>query len=150
MKCVIIGGVAGGATAAARLRRLDESAEIILLERGSEISFANCGLPYYISGVISDEDELLLQTPESFHARFHVDVRINSEAVSIDPENKTVLVRSAEREYTETYDKLILSPGAKPTQPALPGVVTVAVPNSFSQAAITATRMPSFSNRSAR
>ena len=108
----IIGGVAGGATAAARLRRLDESAEIILLERGSEISFANCGLPYYISGVISDEDELLLQTPESFHARFHVDVRINSEAVSIDPENKTVLVRSAEREYTETYDKLILSPGA--------------------------------------
>ena len=122
MKCVIIGGVAGGATAAARLRRLDESAEIILLERGSEISFANCGLPYYISGVISDEDELLLQTPESFHARFHVDVRINSEAVSIDPENKTVLVRSAEHEYTETYDKLILSPGAQPIVPPIPGV----------------------------
>ena len=93
MKVVIVGGVAGGASLAARLRRLDENAQIIMFERGSYISFANCGLPYYIGGIITDRDELLLQTPESFNARFDVDVRINSEVVSIDRAAKTVQVK---------------------------------------------------------
>lgn len=132
MKIVIIGGVAGGASAAARLRRLDEKAEIILLERGEFISFANCGLPYYIGGEIADRRALTLQTPESFHARFRVDVRVRQEAVRIDPEQKTVLVRNlaTEEEYLESYDKLILSPGAEPVRPpveglSLPGVFTL-------------------------
>lgn len=121
MKIMIVGGVAGGASAAARLRRLDESSEIIMFERGDYISFANCGLPYYIGGEITDKDALTLQTPESFHARFNVDVRIGSEVVEIDAANKTVVVRSRKGEYKENYDKLILSPGAEPIKPSLGG-----------------------------
>ncbi len=123
MKVVIVGGVAGGASAAARLRRLDESAEIIMFERGEYISFANCGLPYYIGGEITKKSALTLQTPQSFNARFNVDVRVNSEVTSIDPKAKTVTVRSKDRgEYTESYDKLILSPGAAPIRPPMEGV----------------------------
>lgn len=124
MKTVIIGGVAGGASAAARLRRLDEKSNIVLLERGPYISYANCGLPYYIGGEITDRDELTLQTPESFSARFAVDVRINSEVISINPTAKTVSVRPTNGggSYEESYDKLILSPGAEPIRPNLPGI----------------------------
>ena len=114
MKVVIIGGVAGGATAAARLRRLDENAEIVLLERSSYISYANCGLPYYVGGVIQDREALTLQTPERFRARFNIDVRVRHEAVALHPERRTVTVRRLEDggEYEESYDKLLLSPGA--------------------------------------
>jgi thioredoxin reductase len=124
MKVIIVGGVAGGASAAARLRRLNEQAEIILLERGEYISYANCGLPYYVGGAITDREELTLQTPESFHARFRVDVRVRSEAMSIDPANKTVTVKNHAdgSEYTESYDDLILSPGAEPVVPPIPGI----------------------------
>lgn len=124
MKVVIIGGVAGGATAAARLRRLDERAEIIILERSGYVSYANCGLPYYIGGTITDRSKLTLQTPESFRSRFNIDVRVRHEALSIDREARTVLVRRLDGgdEYTETYDKLILSPGAHPVMPDLPGI----------------------------
>ena len=124
MKVVIIGGVAGGATAAARLRRLDEQAEIIVFERSGYVSYANCGLPYYIGGVIEDPEALTLQTPESFLARFRVDMRVRHEVTAIHPEKKTVSVKNLEtgEEFEEAYDKLILSPGAKPTQPRLPGV----------------------------
>ena len=124
MKVVIIGGVAGGATAAARLRRLDERAEIVVFERSGYISYANCGLPYYIGGVIEDPGALTLQTPESFFARFRVDMRVRHEVTAIHPEGKTVSVKNLEtgEEFEERYDKLILSPGAKPAQPRLPGV----------------------------
>lgn len=124
MKVVIVGGVAGGASAAARLRRLDEHAEIIMLEQGAYISYANCGLPYYVGGEITDKEELTLQTPESFHARFRVDVRTHSRAVAMDTEAKTVRVRNLTtgEEYTEGYDALILSPGAEPVRPPLPGI----------------------------
>lgn len=124
MKVIIIGGVAGGATAAARLRRLDESAEIIILERGGYVSYANCGLPYYIGGVIRDKQALSLQSPESFKARFNIDVRVKNEAIAIDPQRKIVRIRQLDqaREYEESYDKLLLSPGAKPLLPALPGI----------------------------
>ncbi len=124
MKVVIIGGVAGGATAAARLRRLDERADIVVFERSGYISYANCGLPYYIGGVIEDPEALTLQTPESFFARFRVDVRVRHEVTDIHPDRKTVSVKNLEtgEEFEESYDKLILSPGAKPTQPRLPGV----------------------------
>lgn len=124
MKVLIIGGVAGGATAAARLRRLDESAEIVILERSGYVSYANCGLPYYIGGVIEKKQALTLQTKESFWNRFHIDVRLNNEALSIDRERKTVRVRRLldGSEYEETYDKLILSPGAKALRPPLPGI----------------------------
>lgn len=124
MKTVIIGGVAGGASAAARLRRLDESAEIIILERGEYVSFANCGLPYYIGGVIADKNNLTLQTPESFRARFQIGVRVNSEAVKIDPEAKTVAVNNLKtgETYQESYDTLILSPGAEPIRPNIDGI----------------------------
>ena len=122
MKVIIIGGVAGGASAAARLRRLDEQAEIVLLERGPHISFANCGLPYYVGGVITDRAALTLQTPESFRRRFGIDVRVNSEAVAIDTAAKTVTVQGPDGSYTETYDSLILSPGAAPVVPPLPGL----------------------------
>ena len=124
MKVVIVGGVAGGATAAARIRRLDEQAEIVVFERSGFISYANCGLPYYIGGVIQDPEELTLQTPESFFSRFRVSMRVRHEVTAIHPDRKTVSVTNLEtgEEFEEGYDKLILSPGAKPTQPRLPGV----------------------------
>lgn len=124
MKVLIVGGVAGGASAAARLRRLDEHAQIILFERGEYISFANCGLPYFIGGEIKEKSALTLQTPDSFFKRFHVDVRINSEVVSIDRTKKTVTVKKTGtgEQYEESYDKLILSPGAEPVKPPIPGV----------------------------
>ena len=124
MKVVIVGGVAGGATAAARIRRLDEQAEIVVFERSGYISYANCGLPYYIGDVISDPEELTLQTPESFFSRFRVDMKVRHEVTAIHPERKTVSVKNLETDevFEESYDKLILSPGAKPTQPRLPGV----------------------------
>ena len=124
MKVVIIGGVAGGATAAARIRRLDEQAEIVVFERSGYISYANCGLPYYIGGIIEAPEELTLQTPESFDARFRVQMKVRHEVLAIHPEKKTVSVKNLETgaEFEEHYDKLILSPGAKPTQPRLPGV----------------------------
>ena len=120
MKVVIVGGVAGGATAAARLRRLDESAEIVVFERGGYVSYANCGLPYYIGGVIRDRAKLTLQTPESFRRRFNVDVRVRSEVVEIARAEKKVRVREAEggREYWESYDKLVYAPGAAAIRPA--------------------------------
>jgi len=123
-KILIIGGVAGGASAAARLRRLDEHAEIILFERGEHISFANCGLPYYIGGTIVNQSDLTLQTPESFHARFRVDVRVMHEVTRIDRSAKTVTVVNTltKETYIENYDKLILSPGAEPIRPNIPGV----------------------------
>lgn len=123
MKIVIIGGVAGGASAAARLRRLDENAEIVILERGDYVSFANCGLPYYIGGEIAEKSALLLQTPQSFYKRFRVDVRVKNEVLSINRAEKSVLVRRADtgEEYTESYDKLILSPGAAPILPPIEG-----------------------------
>ncbi|MCL6591772.1 MAG: FAD-dependent oxidoreductase [Firmicutes bacterium] len=124
MKVIIVGGVAGGATAAARLRRNNEEAEIIIFEKGEYISYANCGLPYYISGIIPDKDELLLHTPESFWRRFRIDVRVNSEVVRILPEAKQVEVldKVKGQTYTEDYDKLILAPGAEPIRPNLPGI----------------------------
>ncbi len=123
-KILIVGGVAGGASAAARLRRLDEEAEIILFERGKYISFANCGLPYYIGNVIKNRDDLLVQTPERFKARFNIDVRINSEVMGIDRKRKELNVKdlSSGTVYTEKYDKLILSPGAEPARPPIPGI----------------------------
>ena len=122
-KYLIVGGVAGGATAAARIRRLTEDAEIILFEKGAYISYANCGLPYYIGGVIEERDRLFVQTPEAFGKRFNIDVRTRSEVIAIYPEKKQVTVRSAEgKEYTENYDKLLLSPGASPVVPPLPGI----------------------------
>lgn len=124
MKVVIIGGVAGGATAAARIRRLDENAQIIVFERSGYISYANCGLPYYIGDVIIDKNALTLQTPESFWRRFRVDMRVKHEVIAIRPEEKTVQVRNLNTGdvFEESYDKLIISTGAKPTQPRLPGV----------------------------
>ena len=124
MKTVMIGGVAGGASAAARLRRLDESAEIIILERGDYVSFANCGLPYYIGGSITDKNSLTLQTPESFRARFNIDVRVNNEAVKINSDDKTVTVKNLKtgKFYSESYDNLILSPGASPVRPDIEGI----------------------------
>lgn len=124
MKVVIVGGVAGGATAAARIRRLDENAEIKIFEKSGYISYANCGLPYYIGGEISDREELTLQTPESFNARFRVDVKVRHEVVAINPDRKTVTVRnlSGGEVFEEKYDKLVLSMGAKPIRPNLPGI----------------------------
>ena len=124
MKVVIIGGVAGGATAAARIRRLDEQAEIVVLERSGFVSYANCGLPYYIGGVIQDREELTLQTPESFWDRFHIDVRVGHEVTAIDPAAKTVTGKNLAtgETFAESYDKLLLSPGAKPLKPPLPGL----------------------------
>ncbi|WP_300412784.1 FAD-dependent oxidoreductase [uncultured Oscillibacter sp.] len=123
MKVVIIGGVAGGATAAARLRRLDEQAEIVVFERSGYVSYANCGLPYYIGGVIEAPEALTLQTPESFYSRFHVTMKVRHEVTALHPDRKTVSVKNLEtgEEFEESYDKLLLSPGAKPTQPRLPG-----------------------------
>lgn len=123
-RIVIVGGVAGGMSAATRLRRLDESAEIIVIEKSGYVSYANCGLPYYIGGVIKDESSLLLQSPESLKQRFNIDVRINSQGVKIDRENKTLLVEnlSTKESYLLSYDKLILSPGAAPIRPQIPGI----------------------------
>ncbi len=123
MKVVMVGGVAGGATAAARIRRLDEQAEVVVFERSGYVSYANCGLPYYIGGVIEDPAELTLQTPESFWQRFRIDMRVRHEVTAIHPEKKTVSVRNLAtgEDFEESYDKLLLSPGAKPTRPALPG-----------------------------
>lgn len=124
MKVLIIGGVAGGASAAARLRRLDETVEIIMFERSGFVSYANCGLPYYVGGTITEKEALTLQTPQSFYNRFRVDVRVKQEVIKIEPKRKSVTVRDLEKgtEYEETYDKLILSPGAKPVRPSFPGV----------------------------
>ena len=124
MKIVIVGGVAGGATAAARIRRLDENAEIIVFERSGYISYANCGLPYYIGDVLTEPEALTLQTPESFFTRFRVTMKVCHEVTALHPDRKTVSVKNLEtgEEFEESYDKLILSPGAKPTQPRLPGV----------------------------
>lgn len=125
MKHIIIGGVAGGATAAARIRRADENAEIVLVEKGKYISYANCGLPYYIGGVIKSRDKLFVQTPEAFSRRFNVDVRTRHEALSIDTERHEVSIRRADgTTYTETYDRLLLSPGAEPVRPPLDGIDT--------------------------
>ncbi|MGL5920784.1 MAG: NAD(P)/FAD-dependent oxidoreductase, partial [Bacteroidales bacterium] len=123
MKHVIVGGVAGGATAAARIRRADEFAEIVLLEKGKYISYANCGLPYYIGGTIADREKLFLQTPASFGGRFDIDVRVESEVTGIDPEKKQVTIRRTDGStYEESYDKLLLSPGASPVRPPLGGI----------------------------
>ena len=124
MKVVIVGGVAGGASAAARIRRLDEHAQIIMIERSGYVSYANCGLPYYVGGVIKEQEELTLQTPESFWDRFRIDVRVRQEVTAINLAEKTVTVHALDsgKVYTETYDKLLLAPGAKPTVPALSGV----------------------------
>lgn len=125
MKHIIIGGVAGGATAAARIRRADENAEIVLVEKGKYISYANCGLPYYIGGVIKSRDKLFVQTPEAFSRRFNVDVRTRHEALSIDTERHEVSIRRADgTTYSETYDRLLLSPGAEPVRPPLEGIDT--------------------------
>ena len=126
MKVVIVGGVAVGATAAARIRRLDERAEIVVFERTGYISYANCGLPYYIGDVITDPEDLTLQTPESFFTRFRVHMKTFHEVIAINKERKTVSVKNLENGeiFEEGYDKLILSPGAKPVQPRLSGVGT--------------------------
>ncbi len=123
MKVVIVGGVAGGASAAARLRRLQEDAEIIMFERTGYVSYANCGLPYYVGGTITEESALTLQTPASFRARFRIDARVRHEVLAIDRAGKKVLVRdlATGREFAETYDKLVLAPGARPVIPAIPG-----------------------------
>jgi NADPH-dependent 2,4-dienoyl-CoA reductase/sulfur reductase-like enzyme/rhodanese-related sulfurtransferase len=123
-RVVIIGGVAGGMSAATRLRRLDNDAEIIVIEKSGYVSYANCGLPYFVGGVIEEEDNLLLQTPESLHARFRLDVRINTEALSIDRSSKRVLIKNVltGAESAIDYDKLVLSPGASPIVPPLPGI----------------------------
>ena len=117
-RIVIIGGVAGGASAAARLRRLSEEAEIILLERGPYVSFANCGLPYHIAGIIHDRAKLLVQTPQSLHARFNIDVRVGTEALSLDPMAREVIAKDLTSGQTcrLPYDALVLSPGAEPVR----------------------------------
>ena len=123
LKYVIVGGVAGGATAAARIRRNTEEAEIVLFEKGEYISYANCGLPYYIGGVIEDRSCLFVQTPQAFGKRFNIDVRTGSEVTAVNVAEKTVTVRCTDgKEYTEQYDKLLLSPGASPVRPSLKGI----------------------------
>lgn len=123
LRIVVVGGVAGGASAAARARRLSETASIIVFERGPDVSFANCGLPYHIGGVIEERQRLLVQTPESLNARFDLDVRVNTEVVSIDPAQRVVVARNVKtgRETRESYDALVLSPGAEPIRPGIPG-----------------------------
>ena len=124
MRVVIVGGVAGGMSAATRMRRLDADAEIIVLEKSGHVSYANCGLPYFVGGVIEEEDALLLQTPASLHARFKLDVRVATEVTSIDPSAKSIKVKDWQKneEYELSYDKLILSPGASPVVPPIPGI----------------------------
>ena len=124
MRVVIVGGVAGGMSAATRMRRLDADAEIIVLEKSGHVSYANCGLPYFVGGVIEEEDALLLQTPASLHARFKLDVRVATEVTSINPSAKSIQVKDWQKndEYELSYDKLILSPGASPVVPPIPGI----------------------------
>ena len=124
MKVIIVGGVAGGASCAARLRRLDEKAEILMVERGPYVSYANCGLPYHVGGVIAEESSLLVATEQTFRDMFDVDVRTGCEAISISPKKKTVDLRNVAtgEVTTESYDKLVLSPGAAPIRPPLPGI----------------------------
>ena len=124
MRVVIVGGVAGGMSAATRMRRLDADAEIVVLEKSGHVSYANCGLPYFVGGVIEEEDALLLQTPASLHARFKLDVRVAAEVTNVDPAAKTVVVKDwlKNEEYSLSYDKLILSPGASPVVPPIPGI----------------------------
>lgn len=124
MRIVVIGGVAGGMSAATRLRRLDANAEIIVIEKSGYVSYANCGLPYYVGGVIEEESALLLQTPASLHARFRLDVRVNTEVLTINPSKKTVVIKNLDSHETHeiAYDKLILSPGASPVVPPIPGI----------------------------
>ena len=131
-RILIVGGVAGGASAAARARRLSETASIVVFERGPYVSFANCGLPYHIGGVITDRSRLLLQTPASLKSRFEIDVRVNTEVVSIDPTSQVLVARNLKtgEETRERYDALILSPGAEPIRPPvagldLPGIFTL-------------------------
>lgn len=122
-KILIVGGVAGGASTATRLRRLDENFEIIMFEKGEHISFANCGLPYYIGDVIQNRDSLILQTPEKIKNRFNIDVRNNSEVIAIDSINKNISVKKLNGEiYTESFDYLVLAPGAKPILPPIEGI----------------------------
>ncbi len=124
MKVIIVGGVAGGASCAARLRRLDEKVEILMVERGPYVSYANCGLPYHIGGVIEKESSLLVASEQMFRVTFAIDVRIDCEAISISPKNKTVDLRNVKTSEvtTESYDKLVLSPGAASVHPPLPGI----------------------------
>jgi NADPH-dependent 2,4-dienoyl-CoA reductase/sulfur reductase-like enzyme len=124
MKYIIVGAVAGGASTAARLRRLDEKAEIIIFEKGAYISYANCGLPYYIGDVIQDRNKLFVQTAASFNKRFNIDVRVMTEVITINPAQKTITARNQQTGelYEEIYDKLVLSPGAEPVRPPLPGI----------------------------
>ena len=125
---VIIGGVAGGMSTATRLRRLDENLNIVVLEKSGYVSFANCGLPYYVGEVISDRSALLLQTPQSLAERFALDVRVNTEATAIDRENQILTVRSGNGEtYQLHYDQLVLSPGARPVVPPIPGAINIPV-----------------------
>ena len=124
MKYIVVGGVAGGATVAARLRRNDEKADIIMFERGKYVSYANCGLPYYIGDVIKERNKLFVQTVEGFVKRFRIDIRTEQEVISVDKDNHTVTVRrlSNGEVYTENYDKLVLSPGAEPLRPGIEGI----------------------------
>jgi len=124
MKYIIVGAVAGGASTAARLRRMDEKSEIIIFEKGEYISYANCGLPYYIGDVIKQRDKLFVQTAASFNQRFNIDVRVKTEVLSIDPTKKTItaLNQTTNETYVESFDKLVLSPGADPIRPPLPGI----------------------------
>ena len=124
MKYVIIGAVAGGASTGARLKRMDEQAEIVMFERGAYVSYANCGLPYYIGNVIKDRNKLFVQTAAGFKERFNIDVRISTEVITIDRAAKKVTARNllTDEVYEETYDKLVLSPGAEPVRPPLPGI----------------------------
>src|SRR4051812_12313163 len=125
MKVVIVGGVAGGASCAARLRRLDEKADIVMVERGPYVSYANCGLPYHVSGIIDKESSLLVATEQLFRDRFAIDARTNCEAISISRQSKTIELRNVltDEVVTESYDKLVLSPGAAPfLRPSLPGI----------------------------
>jgi len=124
MKIIIIGGVAGGAGTAARLRRLSETTEIIVIERGKDISYANCGIPYHIGNVIKDRDNLVIVNEHDFEAMFNVDVRVQTEVISINRQDKTVTIKDLTNEntYIESYDKLVLSPGGNPIRPSLPGI----------------------------